>query len=163
MTDQRVGDDIRQLWREVLVKGIEVIGRGARVGVNDVVHMADEMVRRYVERFEPGSDVTALLATFEADKARVQAERDEMERAEQAKAVKQFREAGPWSAGTPLVMRSSGERVTVLKDDRGSSVRVKFASGRRLDVERANLAWPSESETNGAADTDERPPLGLVQ
>lgn len=155
-----MSEDIKsQLWRDVLISGLNGIGRGMRAGANDCMLLADEMVKRYAQRFEPDTDVSKLTAMFDAEKARVDAEREEIKRKAADEQVRQYREQGPWSAGTPLVVKSSGERCEVVRDDRGASVRVKYGSGRSGNVDRGNLGWPEAK-----ADEPEMPtPVGLVQ
>jgi hypothetical protein len=155
-----MSEDIKaEFWRGIIAEGVRAIGNGARAGVNDIVHMADDLVKRYAARFDPETDVTSLIATFDADRERVKAEIEELKRKQVEDQLRQYREQGPWSAGTPLVLKGSGERVEVVKDDRGPGVRVKLSSGRSLTVQRADLGWP---EAN--ADEPEMPtPVGLVQ
>lgn len=155
-----MAEDIKaEFWRNIIAEGVRAIGNGARAGVNDIVHMADDLVKRYAARFDPQADVGALLDTFEADRKRVLAEIEELKQKQVDEQLRQYREHGPWSAGTPLVLKHSGESVEVVKDDRGATVRVKLGSGRTVNAQRGDLGWPEAGETNGAMPT----PIGLVQ
>ena len=59
----------RQLWCNVLTAGITGMANGQRIGANDCVYVADEMVKRYCDRFEPGIDQAAVLEAMTAEAA----------------------------------------------------------------------------------------------
>jgi hypothetical protein len=150
----------RQLWCNVLTAGITGMANGQRIGANDCVYVADEMLKRYCDRFELGVDQAALLEAMAADKARVDAEIEKL-RAEQTEAaLKQYREQGPWAAGVKLVHRRNDAELEVISDEHGHEVFVR-AGRTKLRYPRADLmlAVPEESDKADVA----RAPIGLVQ
>jgi hypothetical protein len=136
----------RQLWRDVLMEGIGGVARGMRAGLNDCVLMADEMVKRYAARFEPGEDLAPLLAEMAADAERIEQEREEAKRKQAQAAIQQHRENGPWAPGTPMRVKSTGEMVTVRQDDGGAIVQIKRGL-KNSTIDRGLLAWPEAEET----------------
>lgn len=155
---------IKQLWRDVLVEGIRASNAAHRpTDPNAAVYVADEMVKRYVDRFEPGYDDADLVAVMDADHARIEAERAEYlaeVKAKQAEAKEADRRAGgPWNAGETLTRKSTGEPCTVLVENGKPTVYVRFAGGKKLNVQRDDLTWREpgtkdlatpDGETNGA-------------
>jgi hypothetical protein len=154
---------IKQLWRDVLVEGVRAsYGAHRPLDLNAAVYHADELVKRYVDRFEPEYDDTELERVMAEDRARVVAENEAYFEAKKAEHEAERKKFGPWKAGETLTQKSTGRACTVLIEAGKPHVQVQLANGKKLSISRDDLTWPDpnaqgteapatpDAETNGA-------------
>jgi hypothetical protein len=168
MTD--VSSEARQLWRDVLIEGVKASSGAHRpYDAYEAIFMADEMTKRFLERFEPDADSAAFEKVADEDRARTVEIRKESYNAQQAAREEQRRAVGPWRKGELLTYATNGEShdVEVAQRDNPSNEQVfVLIGGKKRWVSRADLTWrEQEPAAEGEQEqTEEQPPtIGLVQ
>lgn len=146
---------IKQLWRDVLVEGVRAsYGAHRPLDLNAAVYHADELLKRYLDRFEPDYDDADLVAVMAEDRARVEAEYAAHFEAKKAEHEAERQKFGPWKTGETLTQKSTGRACTVVNEQGKPTVLVQFASsGKKLSISRDDLTW-REPDTKDLATPD---------
>lgn len=157
----------QQLWRDVLIEGIRATYAAHQpCNANGAIYVADEVLKRYLDRFEPGYDSDELERVMTEDRERVLAEEQAYVDEREAKREADRKAHGPWKTGETLTRKSDGSACTVLEEAGKPQVHVRVGS-KKLWVNRDDLTWRDEPVSDEVADEmrvrSERASLEVVQ
>jgi hypothetical protein len=129
-----------QLWRDTLLEGIRAsYGAHRPCNANGAIYVADEVLKRYLDRFDPEADDDVLVRVMDEDRARVLAEEAEYVDAAKAAAELERLKHGPWRAGETLYVASRGGKAVEVIEEMGKPKVAVRLDGRRVDIHRDDL------------------------